>query len=36
MSCDTAVEHKLCTNQIRTQTASLPPAPPQQPELMTD
>jgi len=24
--CDTAVEHKLCTNQIRTQTGSLPPS----------
>jgi len=25
-TCDTAVDHKLCTNQIRTQTASLPPS----------
>jgi len=25
-SCDTAVEHTLCTNQIRKQTASLPPS----------
>jgi len=25
-SCDTAVAHKLCTSQIRTQTASLPPS----------